>query len=59
MYPAHWGKVPEIQTSDIVQLPGAYGMGSSTLKAWILSNMRNDKNPAPFRLSYSSLPGHY
>lgn len=41
-YPAHWGAVPRIQTKDIRQLPGGYGMGSSTLAAWIQKNLDED-----------------
>src|SRR5215510_2321906 len=42
-FPAHWGKPPEIQTKDYVELPEGYGHGSSTLKKWILANLEKDK----------------
>ena len=43
-YPAHWGNPPTIQTRDLRQLPGDYGMGSSTLAKWITKNMEANKN---------------
>lgn len=43
IYPAHWGAPPLIQTRDIRELPGGYGMGSSTLANWITKNMEADK----------------
>jgi hypothetical protein len=42
-YPAHWGEPPAIQTRDMVELPGGYGRGSSTLKKWIAANLEKDK----------------
>eukprot|EP00808_Paulinella_micropora_P012836 g58018.t1 len=45
-YPAHWGSPPEIQTRDYRDLPGGYGMGSSTLAAWIRANMDKDADAA-------------
>ena len=42
-FPAHWGKPPEIQTQDYVELPAGYGNGSSTLKNWISANLARDK----------------
>lgn len=42
-FPAHWGKPPEIQLRDYVELPGGYGHGSSTLKRWIETNLEKDK----------------
>lgn len=41
-FPAHWGPAPEIQTMDYGELPGGYGMGSSTLANWIRRNMEAD-----------------
>jgi hypothetical protein len=41
-FPAHWGPPPAMQTMDIVELPGGYGMGSSTLKHWIQGNLDRD-----------------
>ena len=38
-YPAHWGQPPQIQTRDIRELPGGYGMGSGTLASWIQQNL--------------------
>lgn len=42
-FPAHWGKPPEIQTQDYVELPADYGQGSSTLRHWINANLEKDK----------------
>jgi len=42
-FPGHWGKPPEIQTQDYVELPDGYGHGSSTLKHWIGANLARDK----------------
>lgn len=42
-YPANWGKPPMEQTADYTQLPGGYGMGSSTLGSWIAMNMVKDR----------------
>jgi hypothetical protein len=42
-FPAHWGKPPEIQTRDFVELPAGYGHGSSTLKRWIAANLEKDQ----------------
>lgn len=42
-FPAHWGKPPEIQTQDYVELPDGYGHGSSTVKHWINANLRKDR----------------
>ena len=36
-YPSSWGNEPDIQTTDIVELPYGLGKGSSTLKIWINS----------------------
>jgi hypothetical protein len=43
-YPTHWGKPPLRQTRDLRPLPGAYGMGSSTLGNWIKQKMEQDRN---------------
>ena len=45
-FPLHWGKPPEIQTRDYVELPGGYGHGSSTLAKWIASNLEKDNTAA-------------
>mgnify|MGYP000204826207 CR=1 FL=1 len=42
-FPAHWGQPPEVQTKDLVTLPGDYGRGSSTLASWISEQMRLDE----------------
>lgn len=42
-FPAHWGQPPQIQTMDIVPLPGGYGEGSSTLAKWISTNLEKDQ----------------
>jgi len=41
-FPRHWGRPPEIQTRDMVKLPGKFGMGSSTLANWIRENLKKD-----------------
>lgn len=41
-FPKHWGRPPEIQTRDMVKLPGKFGMGSSTLANWIRENLKED-----------------
>lgn len=43
-YPVHWGKPPLKQTKDYVKLPGPYGMGSTTLRTWIMEKMQKDKS---------------
>ena len=43
-FPRHWGHPPEIQTRDMVKLPGKFGMGSSTLASWIRENLKKDAN---------------
>ncbi len=43
-FPEHWGAPPDIQTRDLVPLPGGYGRGSSTLKGWIEDNLKRDQN---------------
>jgi hypothetical protein len=42
-FPPHWGRPPAIQTKDIRELPGGFGMGSSTLAHWIKENIEEDK----------------
>lgn len=44
-YPEHWGQPPQIQTRDLVPLPGGYGRGSSTLAKWIEKNLAKDQTP--------------
>ncbi|MDB4614243.1 hypothetical protein OAH18_00995 [bacterium] len=46
-YPSHWGAPPQLQTRDLVQLPGGYGYGSSTLKNWIQLNLNRDRSRSP------------
>ena len=41
-FPAHWGEPPRMQTKDLRQLPGGYGMGSGTLVRWIEQKMAED-----------------
>ena len=41
-FPAHWGEPPRMQTRDLRELPGGYGMGSGTLAAWITEKMAAD-----------------
>ena len=42
-FPIHWGQPPEVQLKDYVELPGNFGMGSSTLANWIKQNISEDK----------------
>ena len=42
-FPLHWGKPPAAQTKDLVDLPGRFGKGSSTLARWIKENIEEDK----------------
>ena len=42
-FPKHWGEPPKIETRDLVALPGNYGKGSSTLRAWIVENQKQDR----------------
>jgi len=42
-FPRHWGPPPRIQTKDLRALPFGFGMGSSTLAAWIKKNAEADK----------------
>jgi hypothetical protein len=46
-FPIHWGPPPLIQTMDIVELPGGYGMGSSTLAHWIRRQLDADASRQP------------
>ena len=48
-FPLMWGEPPEIQTRDMVKLPGKYGHGSSTLKTWIMLNTERDRLDALVR----------
>ena len=41
-FPRHWGKPPLFQTKDLVDLPGKFGKGSSTLARWIKENIKQD-----------------
>ena len=41
-FPEHWGEPPAMQTKDLRELPGGYGMGSGTLAAWITEKMSAD-----------------
>lgn len=47
MFPRHWGNPPEIQTRDMVKLPGKFGKGSSTLAKWISDNIKRDVKKKP------------
>jgi hypothetical protein len=42
LFPRHWGHPPKIQTRDMVDLPGKFGKGSSTLAKWIAHNLKKD-----------------
>lgn len=64
-FPAHWGKPPEIQTRDYVELPAGFGHGSSTIKHWIAANLAKDKStdsktvspsPALYSQDFEKLP---
>ncbi len=48
LFPKHWGKPPEIQLRDYVDLPGKFGKGSSTLANWIKENIASDKESGKF-----------
>jgi len=52
VYPEHWGEPPALQTRDIVELPGGYGQGSSTLRAWIQKKL--DADAAAEALSFDA-----
>jgi hypothetical protein len=42
-FPPHWGKPPLLQTKDMRPLPFGFGIGSSTLAAWIKEHAKKDK----------------
>ena len=44
-FPPHWGEPPRMQTRDFRELPGGYGMGSGTLRAWIQAKLDEDAAP--------------
>ena len=44
-FPVEWGRPPEIQLTDVVKLPGNFGMGSSTLAYWIKENIEEHGMP--------------
>lgn len=54
-FPPHWGKPPEIQTQDYVELPDGFGNGSSTLKNWIAANLAKDKSAGSNTSSASTI----
>ena len=41
-FPVHWGEPPPNQARDLRELPGGYGVGNSTLAAWIEQRMAED-----------------
>ncbi len=45
-YPGHWGLPPKIETRDLRELPGGYGMGSTTLANWIQDKLDIDSGPS-------------
>jgi hypothetical protein len=47
-FPLHWGYPPILQTRDMVELPGKFGKGSSTLANWIKENIADDKETGKF-----------
>ncbi len=49
-FPAHWGEPPAIQTRDLRELPGGYGMGNGTLAKWIQDNLDKDATSEAQRL---------
>ena len=56
-FPKHWGEQPQIQTRDLVKLPGKYGRGSSTLRNWILENQKKDAaNKVSLKIKASDIP---
>lgn len=46
-FPSHWGTPPARQVRDLVELPGGYGRGSSTLRQWIETNLTKEQPGAP------------
>ena len=52
-YPQHWGQPPQRQTRDLRPLPAGFGMGSSTLAAWIQQHIDEDQKSA------RGLPGSF
>lgn len=58
-YPRHWGAPPQIQTQDIVPLPGGYGQGSSTLGNWIRRNLERDKKLKGAVPKQKQFPAHW
>ena len=46
-FPRHWGKPPEVQLRDYVDLPKGFGKGSSTLAYWIKENLKEDSIKKP------------
>jgi len=50
-FPGHWGNPPRMQTKDLRELPGGYGMGSGTMAHWIQEHLDEDAHagarPAP------------
>lgn len=57
-FPEHWGPLPEIQTLDLVELPGKFGKGSSTLLNWIVENQKKDdaKSNSPYPKHWGDPP---
>ncbi|MGB0580833.1 MAG: hypothetical protein ACPGVU_14115, partial [Limisphaerales bacterium] len=58
-YPRHWGSPPPIQTQDIVNLPGGYGKGSSTLSNWIRRNLERDQKLKGNLPKQKPFPAHW
>ena len=58
-FPRHWGAPPRIQTQDYIPLPGGYGMGSSTLAAWIKRNMERDARQPNAVPKLKPFPAHW
>ena len=54
-FPSHWGKPPAAQTKDLVDLPGGFGKGSSTLASWIKENIKENGVPEKPVLAPSNL----
>jgi hypothetical protein len=59
-FPLHWGKPPAAQTKDLVDLPGKFGKGSSTLASWIKEKIEDDlSNGKPNLKDNSSEKGKF
>ena len=58
-YPEHWGEPPQMQTRDLTELPGGFGMGSSTLANWIQKNLDADNLNSAGSGTQKAYPEHW